>query len=130
MPAESSPAQPVPALPLSDQQRAQQAPHRHLHDHRKLGRELELFDSDPLIGAGLPYLRPAGAAVRHALEEFTASSPHVRLMNIEGDKYFGRIVANVVLSDGRNPADDMLAEGYAREYDGGRKPRSACANAN
>ena len=41
-----------------------------LHDHRKLGRELDLFDTDLLIGAGLPYLRPAGAAVRHELEEF------------------------------------------------------------
>ena len=39
-------------------------------DHRKLGRELGLFDTDPLIGAGLPYWLPAGAAVRHALEEY------------------------------------------------------------
>jgi threonyl-tRNA synthetase len=39
-------------------------------DHRRLGRELGLFDSDPLIGAGLPYWLPAGAAVRHALEEY------------------------------------------------------------
>ncbi len=41
-----------------------------MHDHRKLGRELDLFDTDPLIGAGLPYWLPAGAAVRHALEEY------------------------------------------------------------
>ena len=41
-----------------------------MYDHRKLGRELELFDTDPLIGAGLPYLLPAGAAVRHELEEY------------------------------------------------------------
>ena len=41
-----------------------------MHDHRKLGRELELFDTDPLIGTGLPYWLPAGAAVRHALEEY------------------------------------------------------------
>jgi threonyl-tRNA synthetase len=41
-----------------------------MHDHRKLGRELELFDTDPLIGAGLPYLLPDGAAVRYALEEY------------------------------------------------------------
>jgi threonyl-tRNA synthetase len=41
-----------------------------VHDHRKLGRELELFDTDPLIGAGLPYWLPAGAAIRHALEEY------------------------------------------------------------
>jgi len=41
-----------------------------VYDHRKLGRELELFDTDPLIGAGLPYWLPAGAAIRHALEEY------------------------------------------------------------
>jgi threonyl-tRNA synthetase len=41
-----------------------------MHDHRKLGRELDLFDTDPLIGAGLPYWLPDGAAIRHALEEY------------------------------------------------------------
>jgi threonyl-tRNA synthetase len=41
-----------------------------MDDHRRLGRELELFGTDPLIGAGLPYWLPAGAAVRHALEEY------------------------------------------------------------
>jgi threonyl-tRNA synthetase len=39
-------------------------------DHRRLGRELELFCSDPLIGAGLPVWLPAGAAARHAVEEY------------------------------------------------------------
>lgn len=41
-----------------------------MDDHRKLGRELDLFDSDPLIGAGLPYWLPAGAAIRHAIEQY------------------------------------------------------------
>ncbi|WP_269769187.1 threonine--tRNA ligase [Nocardiopsis gilva] len=41
-----------------------------MYDHRKLGRELELFDTSPLIGSGLPYWLPDGAAVRHALEEY------------------------------------------------------------
>ncbi|SER36557.1 threonine--tRNA ligase [Streptomyces qinglanensis] len=40
------------------------------HDHRSLGRELQLFGTDPLIGAGLPYWLPDGATVRHALEEY------------------------------------------------------------
>ncbi|MFY1598125.1 threonine--tRNA ligase [Micromonospora sp. WMMD737] len=39
-------------------------------DHRRLGRELELFGSDPLAGAGLPLWLPAGAAARHAVEEY------------------------------------------------------------
>jgi threonyl-tRNA synthetase len=39
-------------------------------DHRRLGRELELFGSDPLVGAGLPIWLPAGAAARHAVESY------------------------------------------------------------
>ena len=39
-------------------------------DHRRLGRELGLFDTDPLMGAGLPYWLPDGAVVRHELEEY------------------------------------------------------------
>jgi threonyl-tRNA synthetase len=41
-----------------------------MEDHRKLGRELGLFGTDPLIGTGLPFWLPAGAVVRHALEEY------------------------------------------------------------
>ena len=41
-----------------------------MYDHRKLGRELELFDTDPLIGSGLPYWLPAGAAIRQSLERY------------------------------------------------------------
>ena len=39
-------------------------------DHRKLGRELDLFHSDPLSGAGLPIWLPAGAAARGAVEDY------------------------------------------------------------
>jgi threonyl-tRNA synthetase len=39
-------------------------------DHRQLGRELDIFDTDPLVGAGLPLWLPAGAAARHAVEEY------------------------------------------------------------
>lgn len=59
------------------EQRSQEHPQRERpehespkHDHRKLGRELGLFGTDPLIGAGLPYWLPDGAAVRHTLEEY------------------------------------------------------------
>ncbi|GAA2367692.1 threonine--tRNA ligase [Dactylosporangium salmoneum] len=41
-----------------------------MQDHRKLGRELELFHSDPLVGAGLPIWLPRGAAARRAVEEY------------------------------------------------------------
>ncbi|SEH00115.1 threonyl-tRNA synthetase [Nonomuraea solani] len=41
-----------------------------MNDHRRLGRELGIFDTDPLIGSGLPYWPPAGAAVRKAIEDY------------------------------------------------------------
>ncbi|MGW6360393.1 threonine--tRNA ligase [Streptomyces sp. NPDC055092] len=58
--------------PQKREQHHQEHPQPELpkHDHRKLGRELGLFDTDPLIGAGLPYWLPDGAAVRHTLEEY------------------------------------------------------------
>ncbi|QYC41049.1 Threonine--tRNA ligase 1 [Nonomuraea coxensis DSM 45129] len=41
-----------------------------MNDHRRLGRELGIFDTDPLIGSGLPYWLPAGAALRKAVEDY------------------------------------------------------------
>lgn len=42
------------------------------NDHRRLGRELHLFDTSPVIGAGLPMWMPDGAIVRTELERFAA----------------------------------------------------------
>ncbi len=39
-------------------------------DHRKLGRELELFANEPIFGSGFPMLLPKGATVRRILETF------------------------------------------------------------
>jgi threonyl-tRNA synthetase len=39
-------------------------------DHRKVGRELELFSSEAIFGAGFPMLLPKGATVRRLLETF------------------------------------------------------------
>ncbi|WP_043736394.1 threonine--tRNA ligase [Nocardia asiatica] len=39
-------------------------------DHRAIGRALNLFDTDPLIGSGLPFWLPDGAIVRQALEDY------------------------------------------------------------
>ncbi|MFZ9030170.1 MAG: threonine--tRNA ligase [Robiginitalea sp.] len=39
-------------------------------DHRKLGRELELFTFSQKVGQGLPLWLPRGAALRERLEEF------------------------------------------------------------
>ena len=39
-------------------------------DHRKVGRELELFTFSPRVGIGLPIWLPKGAALRERLENF------------------------------------------------------------
>ena len=39
-------------------------------DHRKVGRELELFMNSPLLGSGFPILLPKGSTIRRLLEEF------------------------------------------------------------
>lgn len=51
---------------------------KHLHmleeakarDHRKLGKELELFMTDDLVGRGLPMFLPKGYIVWHELEDY------------------------------------------------------------
>lgn len=40
------------------------------HDHRKLGRELDLFTFSDLVGPGLPLWTPKGTVVRHELDKF------------------------------------------------------------
>lgn len=45
----------------------------------------------------------------------------VRLSDIAGGKYFGRVVADVSLADGRDPARALLAAGLARPYGGGAR---------
>ena len=39
-------------------------------DHRRLGKELQLFTTHELIGSGLPALLPKGATIRRLLEEY------------------------------------------------------------
>jgi endonuclease YncB( thermonuclease family) len=71
-------------------------------------------------------IRLAGLNAREALEELVAGADGIQLTRISGDKYFGRIVADVKLADGHNAADHLLLAGLVVSYDGGRKPREVC----
>jgi len=64
MHTDHAPAGHVPAGPAP----AGQAP----ADHRRLGRELKLFVTEPLVGAGLPLWLPDGAVIRAELERLAA----------------------------------------------------------
>jgi threonyl-tRNA synthetase len=39
-------------------------------DHRRLGRDLDLFQINPEVGPGLPLWHPKGALIRHLIEDF------------------------------------------------------------
>ncbi|MBN1498424.1 MAG: threonine--tRNA ligase [Spirochaetes bacterium] len=53
-------------------------------DHRKLGRELEIFSFSNAVGAGLPLWHPNGAVLRYILETFSTEE-HLK----RGYKLFG-----------------------------------------
>ncbi len=81
----------------------------------------------PELNAACPVLRERAKAARQALIDMAGETGTVWLRNIGGDKYFGRIVADVTFADGRDPAQDLQAAGLAVAYDGGRKPAIDCA---
>ena len=55
-----------------------------------------------------------------ALERLVGGQPVV-LSEIEGDKYFGRVLSNVVTTGGADVAAALIAAGLARPYDGGER---------
>ncbi len=44
-----------------------------------------------------------------------------RLVDISGDKYFGRVVADLVMADGRRASTVLIASGLVRPYRGQRR---------
>jgi len=73
-------------------------------------------------------VQQAGGDARQALEALTKASATIELVNITGDKYFGRIIADVVLPDGRSAGSDLLLAGLVQPYDGGRKMVPVCGD--
>ncbi len=52
-------------------------------DHRKLGKELDLFTISPLVGAGLPLLKPKGMIIRQQIENY--------IWDLHKDKGYSRV---------------------------------------
>lgn len=47
-------------------------------DHRKLGKELDLYTMSPLVGAGLPMFTPRGTVIREVLAKYSNQLREVR----------------------------------------------------
>jgi threonyl-tRNA synthetase len=59
-------------------------------DHRKLGKELELFLLSPSVGAGFPLYMPNGWLLRHALEDWIISEKQKRGYNFVWTPHVGK----------------------------------------
>jgi micrococcal nuclease len=81
----------------------------------------------PELKSSCAATRDAGQQARAALTDLIRDHHDIRLMQISGDKYFGRVVADISFSDGRNPAQEMLSAGYVTRYEGGHKKEN-CAS--
>ncbi|MGJ5711736.1 threonine--tRNA ligase [Staphylococcus auricularis] len=62
-------------------------------DHRRIGKELELFTTNPLVGAGLPLWLPNGATIRREIERYIVDKE----VSMGYDHVYTPIMANVDL---------------------------------
>ncbi|HCX2719901.1 TPA: threonine--tRNA ligase [Staphylococcus aureus] len=62
-------------------------------DHRKIGKELELFTNSQLVGAGLPLWLPNGATIRREIERYIVDKE----VSIGYDHVYTPVLANVDL---------------------------------
>ncbi|WP_204181788.1 threonine--tRNA ligase [Staphylococcus sp. GDY8P152P] len=62
-------------------------------DHRKIGKELELFSNNPLVGAGLPLWLPNGATIRREIERYIVDKE----VSMGYDHVYTPVMANVDL---------------------------------
>jgi len=82
-------------------------------------------------GIDAPEMKSKCRTARRAAERAKQALSHlatgrILLTNISGDKYFGRIVADVTTEEETDIGAAMIGSGLARIYDGGRKMRESC----
>lgn len=62
-------------------------------DHRRIGKDLELFANNPLVGAGLPLWLPNGATIRREIERYIVDKE----VSMGYDHVYTPVMANVDL---------------------------------
>lgn len=80
----------------------------------------------PELRSKCPAFRKAAQVSKSELASLIGSERLVQLTAISGDKYFGRVVADLTLPDGTRPADRLLEAGLAERYAGKQKIRRTC----
>src|SRR5437764_922667 len=91
-------------------------------DHRKLGRELELFVFDDDVGPGLPMFLPRGAVIADELEklaketEFAAGYQRVRTPHIAGESLYKKGGHLHYYAGSMLPRMSIIEEGKRHEH--------------
>ena len=91
-------------------------------DHRKLGRELELFVFDDDVGPGLPMFLPRGAVIAEELEklaketEFAAGYQRVRTPHIARESLYRKSGHLPYYAESMFPPMELQAEGIKQQY--------------
>lgn len=81
---------------------------------------LRNVDTPELHGQCIEEIIMANIA-RDRLSQLIPVGSVVELKNVKDDKYLGRIDANVIMPDGRDAGDLLVAEKLGRPYSGGRR---------
>ncbi|MCO6188021.1 thermonuclease family protein [Rhizobium sp. L1K21] len=67
-----------------------------------------------------------GLAAKQKLADLLNERTSVKLINISGGKYFGRILADLRLEDGTDASREMLKAGFVQPYEGGKRAKAKC----
>ena len=80
----------------------------------------------PELRSKCPAFRKAAQAAKSELANLIGNERLVQLTAISGDKYFGRVVADLTLQDGTRPAENLLEAGLVDPYSGRTKSKRLC----
>jgi endonuclease YncB( thermonuclease family) len=82
----------------------------------------------PELKSKCPTFRKAALRAKEELTDLMVGQDIVSLTAISGDKYFGRVVADLALQDGMRPAQHLLEAGLVEPYQGRSKSKRPCPN--
>lgn len=80
----------------------------------------------PELRSKCPAFRKAAFDAKSELASLMEGERVVQLTAISGDKYFGRVVADLELSNGTRPAERLLEAGLVEPYAGRTKSKRPC----
>lgn len=80
----------------------------------------------PELRSKCPAFRKAAFYAKSELASLMEGERVVQLTAISGDKYFGRVVADLELSNGTRPAELLLEAGLVEPYGGRTKSKRPC----